>query len=150
MKRVRCHYRAASDSCRLRGVRSFIKSDLSLQSNVRSCEDLSSNKAIDATVVKPLLALQSSWSRRANFQNGNYYLYPSSTCIPVLSCVLREVHEVRIYGGVTEPNSPMGVNCVAIKPLRFYLFVKIYDSDYHVDLNFQNFLNFSTKITQKS
>ena len=92
MKRVRCHYRAASDSCRLRGVRSFIKLDLSLQSNVRSCEDLSSNKPIDATVVKPLLALQSSWSRRSNFKNGDYYLYPFS------SVWLAHAHKFQLRG----------------------------------------------------
>ena len=48
-----CQYRAASVRCRLRDspfrVRSFTKSELASQSNVRSCANLSSYKPIDAT-----------------------------------------------------------------------------------------------------
>ena len=84
MKCKRSYDMVASESCPLHdssfGVRSFTKSELASQSNVRSCDDLSSYKPIDATFC---VVLQSHFLHcKALNPEGKILRTATIACIP--------------------------------------------------------------------
>ena len=86
MNPKRCHYMAVSESCLLHdssfGVRSFTKSELASQSNVRSCANLSGYKPIHGTFC---VVLQSHFLLcKALNPEGQIVRIATFACIPKL------------------------------------------------------------------
>ena len=115
MKCKRCHYMAVSHCSRLHdssfGVRSFTKSELASQSNVRSCANLSSYKPIHGTFC---VVLRSHFLLcKAINPEGQIVRMTTFSCIPrsreTMPCAGRVAQYSRLQDSSgTINNSPSG------------------------------------------